>query len=107
MAEHAAYTMAALTATGGVMGYLKARSFPSLMAGLTFSALFAGSGYLIAHSATPERGHGIAAGSSLVLAGVMVSRTIRTGKTLPAGAIAGVSILSAAYQGAKVYSYLK
>ena len=45
--EHASYTMAAVAAGGGAMGYVKSRSMPSLIAGGIFGAIFVGSGLLI------------------------------------------------------------
>ena len=44
MAHHMSYTMAALTAAGGAMGYAKGKSTPSLVAGLGFGSLFAYAG---------------------------------------------------------------
>ena len=39
-------TYAVIVAAGGIMGYVKAQSIPSLAAGLTFGALIGGGSYL-------------------------------------------------------------
>jgi uncharacterized membrane protein (UPF0136 family) len=44
---HLSYTMAAVVAVGGISGYLKTRSTPSLVAGLAIGSAFAYSGMLI------------------------------------------------------------
>lgn len=45
--SHAAFTMAGLVAAGGVTGYAKTRSVPSLVAGLGIASLYAAGGYQI------------------------------------------------------------
>jgi len=42
--SHINFTVAGLVALGGLMGYAKAKSVPSLVGGLAFGALFAYSG---------------------------------------------------------------
>jgi uncharacterized membrane protein (UPF0136 family) len=44
-AHHPAYTMAGLVTFGGVMGYVRTKSVPSLFAGVAFGSVFAISGY--------------------------------------------------------------
>lgn len=146
--SHASLTMAVLVAGGGVYGYIKARSLPSvcelqcanysfrlrvcwcsqtitnlvhlcqqLMAGLTVGALFAGSGYMISvrdahvpytdhptHTIPPptqqgnaQAGHDLGALSSVALAGAMASRAAKTKKVMPAGMLAALGTVSAAY----------
>eukprot|EP01112_Ceratiomyxa_fruticulosa_P008268 TRINITY_DN2137_c0_g1_i2.p1 TRINITY_DN2137_c0_g1~~TRINITY_DN2137_c0_g1_i2.p1 ORF type:complete len:112 (+),score=21.25 TRINITY_DN2137_c0_g1_i2:150-485(+) len=106
MSHHASYSMAALLAAGGVMGYAKARSRPSLIAGLAFGALYAFSGYLI-DTGYHLTGHELAGGLSVVLAGVMGLRAYRTGKLMPAGAITVVALASTVYQINKVNYLIK
>ncbi|KJE93584.1 hypothetical protein CAOG_04349 [Capsaspora owczarzaki ATCC 30864] len=86
----------ALVAIGGIAGFAKSRSAPSLIAGVSFGAIYAYSGYLIAHG-NPVLGHQIAAGASLLLAGTMGTRALRTGKFMPAGLVAGIAVAALAY----------
>jgi uncharacterized membrane protein (UPF0136 family) len=44
--DYLGFAYSALVASGGIMGYMKAQSVPSLAAGLTFGALLAGGAYL-------------------------------------------------------------
>lgn len=51
--SHAAFTMAALVAAGGISGYATRRSMPSLVAGLGIAALFGAGGFQINVSVLP------------------------------------------------------
>ena len=64
---------------GGLMGYAKARSVPSLVAGLSFGTLYAAAGYLIA-SGRERNGHDLAVGVSALLVGAMGARIAKTRK---------------------------
>ncbi|KAI9338658.1 hypothetical protein DFJ73DRAFT_581683 [Zopfochytrium polystomum] len=52
-------------AVGGTMGYVKGKSVPSLVAGLTFAGLYTYSGYLIKNNA--DYGVEFATGTSVLL----------------------------------------
>ena len=39
-AHHTSFTMSALTAAGGIFGFIRARSVPSLVGGLAVSSLY-------------------------------------------------------------------
>ena len=54
--SHAAFTMAALVAAGGISGYATRRSMPSLVAGLGIAALFGAGGFQINVSVLPAGG---------------------------------------------------
>ncbi|TDZ36653.1 TMEM14 protein-like protein [Colletotrichum spinosum] len=81
MAHHASFTLAGLLAVGGTAGFIKTQSKPSLIAGLGLGAAYAYSGYLLKEN--KDYGSEIALGSSLVLLGAGVSRTIKTKARAP------------------------
>lgn len=66
---------------GGIAGYVRRRSRPSLVAGIAF-----GTGIAVAANSQPERPI-IAALLSLVLAVNMGSRFLKTRKMIPSGVI--------------------
>lgn len=78
-----AYILAALTAGGGITGYVRAGSVPSLAAGCTVGALYALGGYRIQNRQT--YGVELALLASIVLAGSSIPRALRTQKPLPMG----------------------
>jgi uncharacterized membrane protein (UPF0136 family) len=79
-----------LTIAGGIIGYLKAGSTPSLIAGSITGVLLLVAGLLLpGHRLT---GLTIALIVSLVLAAQFIPKFIRTGKLMPAGVM---SVLSA------------
>ena len=94
--SHLNFTLAAVLAGGGLAGYVKAKSFPSLIAGFGLSALYAGSGVLI-NNGSCAKGHLSAIVPSLVLVGAMGSKAVKSGgKPMPT-ALAVVGTLAAAY----------
>jgi len=76
-----------LVAVGGVAGYLKAKSVPSLLAGLIVGSLYAYSSYVITEG-NPATGFLIGAGTSTILFMAMGARFIKTKKPMPAGVAA-------------------
>ncbi|GAB1741898.1 hypothetical protein D0869_00583 [Hortaea werneckii] len=84
-----AFVLAGLTAGGGITGYLRAGSIPSLAAGCSVGALYALGGYRLQNRAT----YGVEAAllASVVLAGSSIPRAIKTQKGLPMG----LSVLAA------------
>ncbi|KAI3405903.2 hypothetical protein KGF56_001122 [Candida oxycetoniae] len=74
--EHPAFTLSGLCAVGGLMGYFRKGSVPSLVAGIAVSTLYGYSGYLLKRNA--DYGIELALGTSglLLLAGL--SRAIPT-----------------------------
>ncbi|KAL6777845.1 hypothetical protein ACKKBG_A15895 [Auxenochlorella protothecoides x Auxenochlorella symbiontica] len=103
--SHLSYTMAGLTALGGVMGFARTASTPSLVAGVAIGGLFAYGGYLI-QIGRSDRGHQVSLAASLVLLGAMGPRYLRTRKAMPAGVMSVAAIASAVYQGRKTWEWL-
>ena len=79
-----------MTIAGGVIGYVKAGSMPSIIAGSISGILLLVAAFLL----PDHRVAGLATGLiiSLLLAGQFIPKFIRTGKAMPAGMM---SILSA------------
>ncbi|ORX91538.1 TMEM14-domain-containing protein, partial [Basidiobolus meristosporus CBS 931.73] len=100
MSHHTTATLAGLCAIGGIVGYFKGRSKPSLIAGLTFGTLFGVSTYLLKENR--EYGEELAAATSVLLTGAMLPRGIRTRKPLPL-ALGTIGVLGAGYYSKKCY----
>jgi uncharacterized membrane protein (UPF0136 family) len=79
----------ALTIVGGVVGYVKAGSLPSIIAGAITGVLLLVAGWILPTNRTV--GLTTAFIISLLLAGQFIPKFIRTGKVMPAGLM---SILS-------------
>src|ERR1700730_15391882 len=81
----------ALTIAGGIIGYVKAGSLPSIIAGAITGVLL-----LIAGALLPEhRATALATAFviSLLLAAQFVPKLIRTGKMMPAGLMSILSVI--------------
>ncbi|KAJ3402391.1 hypothetical protein HDV05_008549 [Chytridiales sp. JEL 0842] len=100
MSHHTANTLGAVCAIGGLMGYIKGKSVPSLVAGLTFAGLYAYSGYLIKSNA--DYGAELAAGTSLLLLGAMGPKALKAKKPVPV-TMSLLGLVGGAYYGTKVY----
>ncbi len=81
---------ATLTALGGIMGYMKAKSKVSLIMGLVSGTVLFAAWWICGQ--TPVLGLGLAASIALFLLIVFVNRYIRTRALMPAGLM---TILSA------------
>ncbi|XP_064233840.1 transmembrane protein 14C-like [Aotus nancymaae] len=93
---------AALVATGGgIIGYVKAGSVPSLAAGLLFGSLAnLGSCQL----SQDPRNIWVFLATSGTLTGIMGMRFYHSGKFMPAGLIAGASLLMVAKVGVSMFN---
>ena len=80
----------ALTIIGGIIGYVKAGSLPSIIAGSIAGVLLLIAGWLLPEHRTIGLATGLTV--SLLLAAQFIPKFIRTGKAMPAGMM---SILSA------------
>ncbi|KZF26149.1 hypothetical protein L228DRAFT_242570 [Xylona heveae TC161] len=81
--ELPAYILAALTAGGGITGYVRTGSVPSIIAGVAVGTLYGLGGYRIQNRQT--YGIELALLASVVLAGSSIPRAIKTQKPLPIG----------------------
>jgi len=79
--ETPAFILGALTAGGGITGYVRTGSVPSIVAGVTVGALY-GLGGLRIQNKQPY-GIELALLASLVLAGSSIPRALRSKKPLP------------------------
>jgi uncharacterized membrane protein (UPF0136 family) len=81
----------ALTIIGGVIGYVKAGSLPSIIAGAITGILLLVAGWIM----PTNRAAGLVVGLvvSLLLAGQFVPKFIRTGKVMPAGLMSILSVI--------------
>ncbi|XP_037549733.1 transmembrane protein 14C isoform X2 [Nematolebias whitei] len=81
---------ATLIASGGVVGYVKAGSVPSLAAGLLFGGLAGFGAYQISND---PKNVWVSLGTSGALAGLMGKRFYASRKFMPAGLMAAASLL--------------
>ena len=81
----------ALTIIGGIIGYVKANSLPSIIAGSITGVLLLVAGSLL----SSHRVIGLATAFvvSLLLAAQFVPKFIRTGKVMPAGLMSILSVI--------------
>jgi uncharacterized membrane protein (UPF0136 family) len=81
----------ALTIIGGIVGYVKAGSLPSIIAGTITGVLLLVAGWILPNNRTI--GLATALVVSLLLAVQFVPKFIRTGKIMPAGLMSILSVI--------------
>ena len=81
----------ALTIIGGIIGYVKAGSLPSIIAGAITGILLLVAGWILPNNRTA--GLAIAFIVSLLLAVQFVPKLIRTAKMMPAGLMSILSVI--------------
>ncbi|KAN0025284.1 hypothetical protein ACTFIU_003544 [Dictyostelium citrinum] len=74
--------MAAIVLSGGVIGYAKSKSMPSLIAGSVFGLLYSTSAYYLSQG-NNKVGLGVSILASSLLGGVMGKKAIATSKPIP------------------------
>ncbi|KAL6937922.1 hypothetical protein ACO0QE_004179 [Hanseniaspora vineae] len=98
--EHPSFTLAGLCAVGGTMGFLKKKSVPSLVAGLTFAGIYGYAGYLLKQNA--DNGIEIALGASALLLATGVKRSLPSRFTKPVPLVLSVlGLAGTSYYGLK------
>eukprot|EP00088_Acartia_fossae_P062589 TRINITY_DN75699_c0_g1_i1.p1 TRINITY_DN75699_c0_g1~~TRINITY_DN75699_c0_g1_i1.p1 ORF type:complete len:112 (+),score=10.18 TRINITY_DN75699_c0_g1_i1:33-368(+) len=90
--DYPGYAYGAAVAFGGIMGYMKKRSVPSLMAGVAFGSLAMFGAYSVSKDGKSGASLAPAIGTSALLCGVMGARALKSGKLMPAGMIAILSL---------------
>lgn len=80
-----------LTIAGGIIGYVKAGSTPSIIAGSIAGILLLLSAFLLPDHVVAGLGIGLI--TSLLLAGQFIPKFIRTGKAMPAGMMSILSVI--------------
>ena len=81
----------ALTIIGGVIGYVKAQSVPSIVAGAITGVLLLIAGLILPQNRTAGLATSLIV--SLLLAAQFVPKLIRTGKIMPAGVMSVLSVI--------------
>jgi len=89
------FAYAAFVLAGGAMGYVKAKSTPSLMAAVAFAILIAAGGVLLAHG-HPRSGLALGTVSALALIGFFILRYLKTRKAMPAIPMIALSVIALA-----------
>jgi len=80
-----------LTIAGGIIGYVKAGSLVSIIAGAVTGVLLIISGVILLHHR--ELGLGLALVTSAVLAAQFIPRVLRTHRLVPAGIMSLLSVI--------------
>ncbi|XP_054274926.1 transmembrane protein 14C-like [Macrosteles quadrilineatus] len=88
--DYISFAYAASVAAGGIIGYVKAGSIPSLGAGLLFGSVLGFGAYQT--SQNPNNYYTLL-GTSTVLGGVMGARFYNSGRFMPAGLITVLSVM--------------
>jgi len=95
---------AGLLAVGGLAGFIKGKSIPSLVAGVSLGGLYGAAGALINRGDCKE-GHALAAATSALVIGVMGPRFARSKKVMPAGLLTASASLSFVYDAYKTQQW--
>lgn len=104
--SHLALSMAVLSSVGGLSGYLKTKSMPSLVAGFGIGGLYAFGAWQVNKGAS-DLGHKINTGAAVLLLGAMGSRYFKTKKLWPAGVMSIAGLASAIYEGRQALLWME
>ncbi|OJJ99860.1 TMEM14 family protein [Aspergillus aculeatinus CBS 121060] len=95
MAEHPSFTLAALLPAGGIAGFMRTGSKPSLIAGVGLGLSYGFAGYLIKEN--KDYGTELALGNSILLLGSAIPRIIKTKARAPMPLVLGATGLLASF----------
>jgi len=101
MADILSFAYAATLAAGGILGYVKAGSVPSLGMGLAMGSIMAVGAY---QTSVDPKNIMLSLVTSVVMTNVMGYRFVNSGKFMPAGLVAGLSLAMALRFGYKMYA---
>ncbi|XP_037787266.1 transmembrane protein 14C-like [Penaeus monodon] len=96
--DYISYAYASAVALGGMIGYAKAGSIPSLGAGLLFGSVLGYGAYQLSEN---PNNYYLTLGTSTALGGLMGMRFLNSGKFMPPGLIAVMSLAMVARLGAR------
>jgi len=97
--SHLNFTLGGLLIGGGIFGYARAKSVPSLAAGVALGGAFIAAG--VTTATKPFQGHVLALVASVITTAAMGSRLYRTHKVMPAGVVLGLGVIGLLYNGRK------
>ncbi|KAK5574697.1 hypothetical protein RB653_009950 [Dictyostelium firmibasis] len=97
--------MAAIVLSGGVIGYTKSKSMPSLIAGGVFGLLYSTSAYYLSQG-NAKVGLGFSIVASSLLGGVMGKKALATSKPIPIILTTG-SVITFLSSGKELYNIHK
>ncbi|XP_076441415.1 transmembrane protein 14C-like [Babylonia areolata] len=95
------FAYAATVAAGSITGYVKARSLPSLVMGVACGSLMGVGAY---QTSKDPKNVTLSLATSAMLTGVMGYRFICSGKFMPAGLVATLSLLMVTRFGYSMYA---
>jgi uncharacterized membrane protein (UPF0136 family) len=100
MSHHPSVTLGSLCTIGGIYGFLKTKSKPSLVGGLFIGSCYFCSGYLIKEN----KDYGIQSAfmTSILLSGLMAKRAVVVRSPVPIG-MASLGLIGTFYYGRKLY----
>ncbi|XP_075227592.1 transmembrane protein 14C [Lycorma delicatula] len=101
--DYISFAYAASVAAGGILGYVKAGSMPSLGAGLFFGGLLGFGAY---QTSVNPNNYYLLLGTSAALGGLMGVRFYNSGKFMPAGLITILSVLMVGRLSARALGFI-
>jgi len=97
-------SVGALVALGGIVGYVKKGSVPSIAAGAVIGASLIASGLLA--DSQPQRAFALGTASSGVLTAAMLHRFIKTRKIMPSGIVSAIGAGALAFNAWKLNEWM-
>ena len=102
--SHISIFVGSLSVVAGIVAFYKSESVPSLLGGTGTGSLLLVSAYMM-NTGKEYAGHLLASASSLILAGIGITRYMKLKKMYPTGVMAIVGSLSLAYNMMKTLAW--